>query len=260
MMLLKLLKKNLKLFTFTGLLTLGLIFPSVILAQQSGNLSQEIPSDWSFTPPSGIGDPDNTEGGATRGNGSCLEDNQSIALLVPPLSKTYTTNAYPTFSWYLPSNNAYAIKFVLYDEDFNIIYNAESNLEEALQDNPSEEGQIMSITLPQNFGMQPLEISHEYTWEVSLICDNLYSYQDIKTESKIERVPLNNTLARNLQGASLEEQVALYANSDPYPLWIDTLDTLMSLRRLQPNNIEVEQAWIELLRSAELEDLTNLNL
>ena len=113
----------------------------------------------------------------------------------------------------------------------------------------------MSISLPDNFGLQPLAINQKYTWEVSLICDRIYRLDNIKAESLVQRVPLSFTLENDLENATLEEQIILYANANPYPLWIDTLDSLMLLRRLEPNNQEVEEAWYKLLKTAQLDEL-----
>lgn len=263
-MLIKFSKLNLKSFTLVGLLTLGLNFPLVSLAQAPEEITPEpslthqslrdqLPSDWSFTPPGGIGHPDNTEAGGTRGESSCVSPDQSLILLTPPTNITYTTSAYPSFTWYVPSNSASSLKFTLYDENYQAIYTVESNLDPSSPQ--SKTGQIMSFSLPEYMGLQPLEINQQYTWEISLICDKIYRLEDIKAESIIQRVPLSSTLENELQGASLAEQVVLYANADPYPLWTDTLNSLMLLRRLEPNNQEVEEAWQKLLISAHLDEL-----
>jgi hypothetical protein len=259
---------NSKAFALGILLTLGLVFPSVMVAQPPENeppqnpfrqntLRDQLPSDWSFKAPRGIGSPDNTEGGATRGDGSCLAENESIMLLVPPTNISYTVSAYPTFSWYLPSNSAFALKFTLYDENYEEIYTVESNLGTSSENNQINQPQIMSVTLPEYMGVKPLEFNKAYPWEVTLICNNFYRFQDIKAESTIERVPLSVTLQNDLLGASPTEKVVLYANANPYPLWTDTLNSLLFLRRLEPNNREFEQAWIQLLRSAQLDEALN---
>jgi len=117
----------------------------------------------------------------------------------------------------------------------------------------------MSLSLPEGIALAPLTINQEYPWEISLICDQIYRLDDVKAESIIERVPLSFSLENRLQTANLEEQIVIYANADPYPLWSDTLNSLLTLRRLEPHNQEVEQAWEQLLRSVELDQVISTN-
>ncbi len=263
-MLIKFSQFSLKSLPLVGLLSLGLNFPLASLAQQPEeiipepsfepqSLVDQLPSDWSFSAPDNIGHPDNTEAGGTRGESSCLSSDQSLILLTPPTNTSYTTRAYPSFTWYVPPNSASILKFTLYDENYQTIYTLESNLDPS--STIAKTGQIMSFSFPEYIGLQPLEINQQYTWEVSLICDKIYRLEDIKVESVIQRVPLSSTLENELEDANLAEQVVLYANADPYPLWTDTLNSLMLLRRLEPNNQEVEEAWQKLLRSAHLDEI-----
>jgi hypothetical protein len=267
-----LLNLKIKPLTLTGLIALSLITPSVVLAQTSDSNRQNsftetlmaqtnfdtqpsgarmrdlLPDNWNFSPPRGTGTP-RTESGGTRGD-ECLAKDKSIMLLVPPTNGSYTTTAYPSFYWYLPENNGVGIQFTLLDENYQKVYTIESDLQ------ASNPGQFMSVTLPNSMGLPPLDFNKAYHWQVTLVCDQYYSSGNIYSDSStIMRVPLSPNLENQLQGANLEQQVILYANAQPYPLWSDTLNALMLLRRLEPNNPRVEQAWEKLLKSAQLDEL-----
>lgn len=268
-MLIKFSQSNLKSLALVSMATcgfnLGLNLANVSLAQapnlenqlQNQSLTEQLPSNWNFKPPGGIGTPDNTEAGGTRGDSSCLTSDQSLILLVPPNNLNYTTNAYPSFAWYMPPNSASAVKFTLYDQNYQELYTVESSLPQSPEQ--SKSGQIMSLSLPDSIGLQPLAINQQYPWEISLICDQVYRLDNVKAESIIERLPLSSSLENSLEGANLEQQIILYANADPYPFWSDTLTSLMNLRRLEPNNQEVEEAWDKLLRSANLDQVISHN-
>lgn len=268
-----LLNRKLKPLTLTGLITLSLITPSMVLAQTSdvngqnsftetliaqtnvdspsggARMGDLLPDNWNFSPPRGTGTP-RTESGGTRGD-ECLAKNKSIMLLVPPTNGSYTSSAYPSFYWYLPENNGIGLQFSLLDENYQKVYTVESDLEGL------NTGAIMSVTLPDSMGLPPLAFNKAYHWQVTLVCDNLPSSNINSDITTIMRVPLSPNLQNQLQGSNLEQQVILYANAKPDPLWSDTLHSLMLLRRLEPNNPRVEQAWEKLLRSAQLEELLN---
>ncbi len=240
-------------------------------AQESGalrpdSLSSKLPNQWEFSPPSGPtgSDPENTEGGATRGEptGSDLVNTQGGARggegddtnsaippipLVPANSRMGLTVAeYPTVSWYMPQTSASAVEFVLWDATENEIYRAKYALAKdeggLVRDTPN----IMSLTLPAFASFSPLEIGQEYRWELALINE---SQERVAREGKIKRVEADPTLALRAQEATPQERVALYADKR---FWYETLTTLLELRRETPNDKELEAALDRLFKSAGL--------
>jgi len=238
-------------------------------AQESGalrpdSLSNKLPNQWEFSPPSGPtgSDPVNTQGGATRGEGDdsnsaippLPDDDNSAIPLVPANSRMGLTVAeYPTVSWYMPKTSASAVEFVLWDAKDNEIYRAKYALakDEAglVRDTPN----IMSLTLPAFASLSPLEIGQEYHWELALI----YDYQErVASDGKIKRVEADPTLELRAQEATPQERVALYADKR---LWYETLTTLLELRRETPNDKELEAALDRLFKSADL-NLGGMNI
>jgi len=229
-------------------------------AQESGalrpdSLSNKLPNQWEFSPPSGPtgSDPVNTQGGATRGG--CNEDNSSPPTpLVPANSRMGLTVAeYPTVSWYMPQTSASAVEFVLWDAKDNEIYRAKYALAKSDAGCVSGTPNIMSLTLPAFASLSPLEIGQEYHWELALI----YEPQErVASDGKIKRVEADPTLELRAQEATPQERVALYADKR---LWYETLTTLLELRRETPNDKELEAALDRLFKSADL-NLGGMNI
>ena len=227
-------------------------------AQESGalrpdSLSSKLPNQWEFSPPSGPtgSDPENTQGGATRGED---DDSNSAIPLVPANSRMGLTVAeYPTVSWYMPKTSASALEFVLWDATDNEIYRAKYALAKDERGLVRDTPNIMSLTLPAFASLSPLEIGQEYHWELTLISE---SQDGVAREGKIKRVEADPTLALRAHEATPQERVALYADKR---LWYETLTTLLELRRETPNDKELEAALDRLLKSANL-NLGGMNI
>jgi hypothetical protein len=231
-------------------------------AQESGalrpdSLSNKLPNQWEFSPPSGPtgSDPVNTQGGATRGQDECDVDNLSIAPipLVPASRMGLTVAEYPTVSWYMPPTSASAVEFVLRDAKDNEIYRAKYALAKSEEGCVLGTSNIMSLTLPAFASLSPLEIGQEYHWELALIYE---SQERVASDGKIKRVEADPTLELRAQEATPQERVALYADKR---LWYETLTTLLELRRETPNDKELEAALDRLFKSADL-NLGGMNI
>ncbi len=232
-------------------------------AQESGalrpdSLSSKLPNQWEFSPPSGPtgSDPENTQGGATRGG--CNEDNSSPPTPLVPASRMGLTVAeYPTVSWYMPQTSASAVEFVLWDAKDNEIYRAKYALAKSDAGCVSGTPNIMSLTLPAFASLTPLEIGQEYHWELALIYEPQDPSLDILGDARFRRVASDGkikrvadpSLAIRAQEATPQERVALYADKR---VWYDALTTLIELRRDRPNDKELEDALDKLLKSAGL--------
>ncbi|MEQ8969250.1 MAG: DUF928 domain-containing protein [Coleofasciculus sp. C1-SOL-03] len=249
-------------FTVALALTLGLVanVPAGVQAQLGGSsLNRDIPTEWEFTPPTGESDNPiaiNRQGGGTRG--PCIkEDRPPIALV--PMSVGKTVAEYPTLSWYLPKNTAWGVQLVVKDAQGEEVYATKYAFAHYTgQDSQGDEQQfvvgapgIMSLTLPQlESSTLPPEVGQEYSWELGLICDYNSPSSYVYVEGKFERVEPDPNLTRRLQQATPEQRVSIYANER---LWYDTLNTLVELRRQRPNDPTLKAAWSKLLRSVELD-------
>jgi hypothetical protein len=242
----------------TFLIYLGVIIPSPSLAENQisvTSVSGSLPRSWDFTPPN-TGQPNHREGGATRSpltkNTNCFLDSDDFIALVPPSGKGFTAQEYPTLFWYLPPHNAEKLTFTLKDNEGNEIY-SQAYLPIKNQLTP----QIMSLKLPANMGLAPLQIGQEYHWELALICNTSNDFDFISVQGVVERITPNfSSTNQELQKISLDNQVKIYAQNR---LWYETIDTMLQLRKLEPISSDLESAWLNLLNSVGLENITNAN-
>lgn len=239
-------------------LKLALLLGFFILVQTPQVLlAKGIPERWEvneYQPPIDIGAPINTEGGGTRGSvSSCPVTGKPLRALVPSNRFGTTVAAYPTFLVYMPALSPQApslpVEFVLEDKNSNEVYKStfKSNGKSGL----------VTISLPTQAGLAPLEIGQDYKWSLSIICQPDDRSRDISVQAIVRRVELNPTLSNQLKEASPQKQVELYAEAR---IWQDALATLAQLRRDNPNNSTIAADWEKLLRSADLQDVTQESL
>ena len=220
-------------------------------------LAQGIPRRWQarqYKPPIGIGAPTRTEGGGTRsGNSDCSVAGQSLTALIPDTHFGVTVAAYPKFFVYVPAISSQAsppaAEFRLEDKGGNAVY-------KSIFKTTGKSG-IVTLSLPANGRVPPLKMGQDYKWSFSLICQPDERSQDITVEGWVRRVPLNPMLNHQLQQASPQQRVKLYAEEE---IWQDALATLAELRRNYPNNATIKAYWEQLLSAAGLHNLTQKSL
>ena len=238
-----------------SLLSLGVTIssPALVQAQPASSISSKLPNQWegaSFQPPTGLGNPDGREGGATRGgctssnNKSDSIQNKKLTALVPASGVGITMAEYPTFYWYLPQTTAKTMEFVLRDDQDREIY---STLLAVDRNQPG----IMSLELPTSATLLPLEIEKGYYWQVRLVCQPSDRLADEWVEGSVVRVQPTSKVAQS-DNAPLQEKLALYVESR---FWHETLSTLVEMRRLNPNDRDISAAWKQLLNSVGLEKI-----
>jgi hypothetical protein len=238
--------KFLRLALLTGLA----VFFTVVQTPQA-LLAKGIPQRWEtkeYQPPGDIGAPTRVLGGGTRSSGSsCPIVGKPLKALIPSNGFGVTVAAYPTFFVYMPAlslQTSPLVQFVLEDKQGNNIYTSTFKT--------SGTPGIMTISLPSQGGLSPMEVGKDYKWYFSLMCQPDERSQDITVEGWVRRVEPSPVLKTQLMQASLQQQVELYAESE---IWHDALATLAQLRRNNLNDPAVANTWANLLRAAGLDDL-----
>jgi hypothetical protein len=189
-------------------------------------------------------------GGGVRGNleaaQTCVTDTQKeLTALLPKTEVSLTTQGYPMFFWYVPPTSPAMIEFDLIDDsNGDIIYQSKIKTD-------GEVG-IISLSLPENTSLPPLEIGKDYYWSFTILCDRLNWQVNPSVEGLIRRVEPSANLVQALNQASGMERVRLYAQAG---IWHDTIAELATLRRSNPNDGQLMAEWAELLRSVELDAL-----
>ena len=255
----KLFKNCLKLITLAGLVGSKIFSPLDSWAETysvSSSFINLLPNQWEFAPPDNLDKPDRREAGATRGitqdeEQTCLLPDRNFIALLPPSGKGLTATSYPSFFWYLPATSAKKLEFILRDSQDLTIYTTRYSLQKGASTGHFPPG-VMSLTLPTFAGIEPLDIGREYHWELTLICDEDNYLANPRISGRVERVSLKVSEAEMIPKSSPAQQIGIYAQAR---LWHETVDSLVKLSHLYPQDPSVENAWVKLLDSVGLKKL-----
>ena len=236
---------------FSGLfLFLTLSLSLAVLPTPQVLLASGIPQRWEtnqYKPPAGLGAPSRTTGAGTRGpENSCPVVGKPLTALLPSNRFGVTVAAYPTFFVYVPTLSPETpplpVEFLLEDASGNEVYKANFQT--------NGKSGIVALNLPSQAGLAPLQVGQDYKWSFSIICQLTERSRDISVEGGIRRVELSSTLKNQLQQASPQKRVELYAEAE---IWQDALATLVQLRRDYPTDQAIAQSWTKLMAAAGLD-------
>lgn len=204
-----------------------------------------------------------SRGGASRGN--CNATDAPLTALVPTATQNHetggnetlesettvipglTTAPHPTFWFYTPTplTPDQPAEFLLLDEAGEYVYTTTLNY--------TETPGIIKVVLPTSLPNleNGLEEGKTYRWVFQVTCE---SGNPIDIWGEVQRVAVSQELQTQLEQASTEEQVALYAANG---IWYEALTTLANLHFAEPNNPMITAGWSNLLQSANLEDIAD---
>ncbi|NEQ65439.1 MAG: DUF928 domain-containing protein [Symploca sp. SIO2D2] len=190
-----------------------------------------------FEPPD-KGQPNETAGGATRGQCSLQQQNsnKSLTLLTPATQEGLTIAERPTFFFYVPQVSAQQAEFTLVSQDEEYAYQTNISFD--------SKGGVFKFQLPAE--APPLEVGKNYQWSVALICNQQERTEDIVVQGQIQRTEANPNLVAQLKSATPFQRAALYGKAG---IWYDTVEALAELQLAEPNNSKLVTAWKQLLRS-----------
>ncbi len=229
-----------------------------------------------FVPPDNVGAPRGRVGGGTRGGGGPFDqvapgapgrrigggsrgcsvtgdrpNDQALTALVPETTMGLTVEAFPTFFWYLPPTSATGVEFVLMDEK------GEKVIYETTFRTKGEAG-IVSLNLPENASLPPLDVNQNYRWYFSIICNPEDRAADVYVQGWIRRVEANQGLTEELAATSSDiQRVQVYARNG---IWHEAIALLATLRRTNPNNADIRTEWQELINSIQLQNIAEAPL
>lgn len=188
--------------------------------------------------------PGRREGGGTRGG--CVTNQPTLTALIPDSNYGTTTAAYPTLFWFVPSNTATSVEFVLMDANDQELYKTTFQI--------TGDAGVIHLSLPANANLPPLEIGQDYHWYFSVICDPTDRSGDVLTEGWIQRIEPDPALVTQLESTPVSNHPTLYAEAG---IWYDAIASLATLRYAQPNSSALANQWETLLDSVGLADLAN---
>ncbi|EGJ34486.1 protein of unknown function, DUF928 [Moorena producens 3L] len=229
---------------------------SRVEADQSINVgqAQQGPIEYTKPKPPDKGTPDAAQGTGTRGPCLYKAELPTLTSLVgfyqPNLDYSYlkVTHDYPTFWIYLPYTSE--------DGDYNS--EDEASLEFSLQDKYGKKDiyrtsfklldkpGIVGIRLPEK--VNSLEVGQTYRWNIEINCPAWELSNKPTTvyfKGRVKRVAHSPDLEQDLNEAkTLQERIAAY---DKHDIWFDQLTELAELRRQQPHDRTLKEAWTEVL-------------
>lgn len=228
------------------------VSPVLFVQRSSANTNRQFNQSVVFAappPPSDIEAPGRRSEAGSRGCGDLGKQPtfsnkaKRLTALVPvypdykPLNSKLvlgaTASEHPTFWFYVPYQSPLTGKFVLQDKDENLVYETEIPL-------PQTPG-VISFSLPSTAA--PLEIGKQYHWYFKIDC----TQPPLFVDGWIQRSSLNPTLQSQLEKATLQERVVLYATNG---FWHEALTAASELHRLNPK----DTYWAALLQAVGLDD------
>ncbi|OCR00661.1 hypothetical protein BCD67_11855 [Oscillatoriales cyanobacterium USR001] len=242
-------------------LILTLIWPTIVVSQSPLIHLNQI----QFTPPEESA-PALARRQESRSRCPCYNSINSLTALLPPTSLALTTADRPTFFLYVPHATAKSVdkkdnygcnKTVTnmnlresFEVEFELVDERENKLYQTVFTIAGTPG-IISFTLPKN--APTLELNKYYKWYFEIICDREDRSGDSVVSGWTRRVEINPTLAKDLANAAPINRPAIYAQSG---LWHDTITSLAELRKSNPQDSHLANAWAELLNSVGLEKIS----
>jgi hypothetical protein len=227
-----------------------LLSPAPVLSQSVSGY-QDASGSWlvsdSFNPPN-RGTPGSAASGGSRGCG-WQPGQKLLAPLVPSDAMAFTVSAYPTFFWYVPeqsslddnSSNGSTLRFVLIDENQNIVYQKKLSAPSA--------GIMRHKLSPEDAA--PLAENKQYHWLVTMVCDSEDPSADPLIDGWVERIEIGEELQAELDNATESDRPSIYAREG---IWHEALSGLVQLRQNNPEDETILSRWSEFLRSVSLGD------
>ncbi|GGA23954.1 DUF928 domain-containing protein [Okeania sp. KiyG1] len=212
-----------------------------------------------YKPQEDLESPPTTKAGKTRDSKKCPQDDDypnglSLTALIPnpeiDKNKVQLTVAKsPQIFMYVPPTSAELMQILIKKEDgVTDIYRTEPiNI-------PAKSG-VIAISIPE--AEAKLEIGKNYRWIIRVICNPKKRRDDLVASGWLRRIEPNSNLADRLKNAEKNEYPSIYASNG---IWLDAVKNLAELRLAEPDNLELENDWQELLESAGLNDLVEAPL
>ncbi len=248
-----------RLFCDRASLAMNVETPQTLLLQRFGLLAGGLcltlplwatPAAAQFIPPD-AGLPGRRASGGTRG-GCVMGSPSNLIALLPESNVGQTTQAFPTFRWYVPQSRAEAMRFQLYAADPNQADSEGVLIYESVQPAPTEGG-IVSLSLPSTGEAQPLIMGRTYRWSVDLICTAENPGPSLNITGWVQRIMLNAEVATALADADREEQIEIYGANG---IWFDYLDAIAAIPPSDQD--EANTLLFETLTIVGLDELANL--
>ena len=187
---------------------------------------------------------------------SCISNPQAPQLtsIFPDDDLGNTTDSYPAFQWYMPSNNASHVEFNLYE----VVSEADGIFQPVYQTAfvPNPEAGIATLQMPRTAGLAPLTTENYYYWSVEIYCPDERTAV-MTAEGFVELLIPTPDLAAELANSDGVDKAAIAAENS---LWFDATRALTEHLNTQPGARQALTSWQTLLESIGLENIADAPL
>ena len=208
--------------------------------------SPNLTSVLQYTPPRDLDAPRGRK--HTSGRDNCPEVKKPLIALVPERYVALTTDAYPTFWYYIPyaATDVQSATLVVWNE-------RQAKVSESTFPVEHTPG-IVSIRLPQSPSASDsaLAVDKRYDVDFSLTCKTAGTGSGSQpgVRIRVKRVTPDPDLGRQIAAARTPRQrYFLYAG---HSLWLDALTELANRRRKKPRNRKIAADWQHLLNDSDV--------
>jgi hypothetical protein len=126
-----------------------------------------------------------------------------------------------------------------------VIYSTQFQLD---MENPG----IVGIDLGALDGFPGLEVNQYYHWYLTILCDPVNQSVNQIVDGWIKRIDLDSDQIQKLEGLNGSDRLEFYKEKT---LWYDMVAAFSELLSDHQRDIQIQQAWLELLRSENLEQV-----
>jgi hypothetical protein len=233
------------------IITILTLLIAFLLISPPGNAKEKKSSNNKLPSAPDTGSPEEDfAAGGTRDNqpknALCGVDQQRIVYLLGNDNREFTSSPYPTFWFYIPQGmkKVAQMKFVITElETGKKIY------DRVIQNN--RKSSIVGIEAPQEkrYALAP---AINYTWSLQVDCAGREDNSEIALAGWLSRSVLDNQLKPQLAAADEAEKYTVYLKHN---LLYDALTEVAQNRIAEPNNLQMESAWNQLLTKLGWQDL-----
>ncbi len=168
-----------------------------------------------------------------------VEQPAAILALLPQTYYGKTVSQRAEILVYVPQSAARDSVFSFKDSEGNTVHEMNVPI--------SGKAEIISIKVPVE-----LQVDKEYKWFLALKIDGVLSTRTPYVDGWIKRIQPNQEIIASMQQGDLLQQAETFAKHD---VWYDCVTTLAKLRASQPNNVNLDKEWSELLESVGLQQI-----
>ena len=166
----------------------------------------------------------------------------ALTLLVPSTMAALTTAERPALFIYVPQSPGKQVLLNISDPQGHYYYQTPLP--------PPNSAGVIHFQVPA--AAPPFVVGQRYQWSVVMACGDELLPDSPMVSGEIERVALDPSLAQALASQPPHKRATLFGQQG---IWYDTLANLADARHQRPRELELTQAWQQILASVGLKDI-----